>query len=934
MEGSGDGVWDWNIQTHELKYSDRWLEMLGYAVGDLLPIYDDWSRRIHPEDQSLVAKTLQAYLSGEADVYVVEYRLKCKDESYRWLLARGILVSRSSDGKPLRMLGTHTDISTHKQAEQVLAFATLEAKALAQTKANFLSNMSHEIRTPMSAIIGLSQLALDVESPAKIRDYLKKIHQSSYSLLDILNDILDFSKLEAGRMVIEHADFNLDELLSNISNLFVNAAQEKNLDFTIELAANIPRYLIGDRLKLQQILINLVANAIKFTEQGSVTLNVTTNKVSAGKIWLLFGVSDTGIGILDTHISTLFQPFSQADASITRRFGGTGLGLAISHDLLKLMGSEFSVVSSPGLGSCFSFELMLDLSSAVSAPIAVSSLNAETATLSVITTFDQTEQSMPLNYSSFSYCANELDQLLAGNDLIPEALLNSFKAHLVESQHGLFYQFYKQLESLRYDAAREILCQLAELTGNPQQSFTNTPRRQPTILIVDDVPTNVFILAQALNGLYRIKVAINGVDTLKIAQREQPDLILLDVMMPDMDGFEVCRQLKACNRTAEIAVIFVTAKSAEFDETTGLDLGAADYISKPYVIPIIKARVRTQIRLKQLLDALHLKDSALNVVANSILITDVEGVIEWANPAYCSLTGYSLDEVQGLNPRELVKSGQQNQAYYKIMWDTILANKSWRGELVNRRKDKSLYNEEMTITPLTNSQGKITHFVAIKQEITERMATTALKLINSLETARRRISSELHDRTSPNLAAINLNLNIISQELPQEHLLNISERIEDTWALIADTEISIREICADMRPPLLDYAGLAEAIRSYAEQFAQRTGIMVRFNCVDHDERYAPILESLLFRIVQEALTNCLKYAEATRIIVTLSNGGHPITLTVTDNGSGFDLTSLRQDGHVGLGLLNMREMTEMNNGRFFIQSALGKGTRVRVKIL
>jgi CheY-like chemotaxis protein len=237
-----------------------------------------------------------------------------------------------------------------------------QAEYLLTIKSQFIATMSHEIRTPMSAIMGLSQLALNQALPAETQNYLKNIIAASRSLMNILNDILDYSKLDAGRLVIESVPFPLNDLLDILYSLFIDAAKEKQLTFNIEVASNIPCTLIGDRLRLQQILSNLLGNAIKFTAQGAVTLKITLLQIDLSQVRLLFCVSDTGIGISAEDQDKLFQPFNQVDGSITRRFGGTGLGLAISNNLLQLMDSEFSLTSTPGLGSSFSFELALGVS--------------------------------------------------------------------------------------------------------------------------------------------------------------------------------------------------------------------------------------------------------------------------------------------------------------------------------------------------------------------------------------------------------------------------------------------------------------------------------------------------------------------------------------------------------------------------------------------
>ncbi|MEY3807686.1 MAG: hypothetical protein RI893_662 [Pseudomonadota bacterium] len=257
--------------------------------------------------------------------------------------------------------GFFRDIRERVKVEQELRASRDLAQHVAKAKTQFLANMSHEIRTPMNAIIGFSELAMNKDFPPQALDYLGKINRASNGLMGILNDILDFSKLEEGQLIIEHKQFHLDSLLDTLYSLFDDLSKEKGLILNMELSPDVPLGLIGDAPRLQQVLINLLGNAIKFTAHGTVTLKVTLHQIDKSQARLLFSVIDTGIGISAEDHQKLFQPFSQVDGSITRRFGGTGLGLAISHNLVQLMGSEILLKSTLGLGSCFSFELVLDV---------------------------------------------------------------------------------------------------------------------------------------------------------------------------------------------------------------------------------------------------------------------------------------------------------------------------------------------------------------------------------------------------------------------------------------------------------------------------------------------------------------------------------------------------------------------------------------------
>src|SRR4029450_6747161 len=269
-----------------------------------------------------------------------------------WIHALGHVV-KDADGKPADMFGVTQDITDQKLLELELVAAKAKAEEATEMKSMFLANMSHEIRTPMNAIIGLSHLALKTDLTPKQRDYVGKIHNAGTSLLTVINDILDFSKIEAGRLDIETIPFTLEQVVQQVAVVTGQKAHEKGLEFLIDVPPSIPPNLMGDPLRLGQVLTNLVNNAIKFTAQGEVRLRAELVERTGDKVELRFSVSDTGIGMSQEQVAKLFHPFTQADMSTTRKHGGTGLGLTISRRLVEMMGGQIWLESTPGEGSVF-----------------------------------------------------------------------------------------------------------------------------------------------------------------------------------------------------------------------------------------------------------------------------------------------------------------------------------------------------------------------------------------------------------------------------------------------------------------------------------------------------------------------------------------------------------------------------------------------------
>ena len=399
MEGTRLGIWEWNVPTRDLRWSLSTEDILSYERGQFANSLDSWLNLLPSEDREQVLADKLADLDA-TDFCELDYRVRTSDGSYRWVHDRGRVTRRGPQGQPERVVGTIQDITPRKQAELALQESELRYRALAASledkvaertaqlaaasaaKTQFLAHMSHEIRTPMNAVLGLTQLLAQEPMPAGQAAMVRHIGEAGDSLLRIINDILDLSKIEAGQIVIEHQPFTFAPLLERIDNLFRHAAASKGLAWAVAASPDCPA-LLGDTHRIEQILINLVGNALKFTAAGSVGLTTTMLAADDQQVRLRVEVRDSGIGMSEDTLNRLFQPFSQGDATITRRFGGTGLGLTISKRLVELMGGELSVSSQEGQGSTFAFEIPFQRAEAPPEPAPTSPRTTQMVTLSL-----------------------------------------------------------------------------------------------------------------------------------------------------------------------------------------------------------------------------------------------------------------------------------------------------------------------------------------------------------------------------------------------------------------------------------------------------------------------------------------------------------------------------------------------------------------------
>lgn len=368
VHGADYGLWDWDLVTDEVFFSERYMDMLGYEQFELPHSFETWEKLCKPEDLPSTKDTIEDYLSVGDRFYEAEFQMIRKDGSLIWILSRGKIVSWQDDGSPLRIVGTHQDISALKEREEALLKAKEEADKANKTKSDFLALISHEVRTPLNAITSILQLLGD-EADAAERKRLSQIAlNSSDQLLTVLSDVLDVSKMEAGRFDINLRPVNIADLVEELSQTHRKAIEAKGLSFDLSVRGDANQLLMIDPVRVTQIISNFLSNATKFTSEGNITLSVDIDSgyddLHQNSVYVSFAIKDDGLGLSPSEREKLFQPFYQVEGARSRTSEGTGLGLSICKKLASLMGGKVWCASKKGTGSTFYFEAAFSVANA------------------------------------------------------------------------------------------------------------------------------------------------------------------------------------------------------------------------------------------------------------------------------------------------------------------------------------------------------------------------------------------------------------------------------------------------------------------------------------------------------------------------------------------------------------------------------------------